>query len=184
MQRKAVKQLLTDAIGQQKIANVYMVYDKNYFNLIPLKLSEQLFLAVNEDDFILDGFRISRLRDIKKIHIKNDKCDEIVRNEGLFHSLHIPEINIESWQTEFESLREMGKNVIVEYETPDGENSDLTIGRIDRVYKSCLYIYHFDADGIWQTDPYRIPYTEVTSVTFDSRYVNVFSKYISPPPTD
>ena len=43
-------------------------------------------------------------------------------------------------------------------------------------------MYHFDADGIWENEPYCIPYTEVTSVTFRSRYVDTFSKNIPASP--
>lgn len=183
MTRKIVKELINKATRNLQVANVYMVYNENYYNLIPLKASEQLFLAINEDDFIFDGFRVSRFRDVKEIHIKSDKCDEIIRNEGLFNNLCIPEINLKNWTTVFEGLKDIGENVIVEYETAEGEDDDFTIGKIEQVYKSCVYMRYFDADGIWNNDLYRIPYNEVTSVTFDSRYINVFSKYIPQAPT-
>ena len=182
MTKNTIGQLLHEAAKQQKIANVFMKYDEHYYNLIPLKISERLFLAIKEYDFIFDGFRISRIRDVKDVRIKNDKCDEIVRSEGLFNDFDIPEIGIDSWYTVFESLQKIEKNIIVENETPEGIDDEFTIGRIFRVYKNCLYIHHFDADGIWQPEPYRIPYTNVTSVTFASRYVDVFSKYIEPVP--
>ena len=182
MTKKTIKELMDEAASNLKIANVYMSYNENYYNLIPLKASNQLFLAINEDDFIFDGFRISRFRDVKEMRIKNDKCDEIIQNEGLLNDLHIPEINLENWQTAFERLKNIGKNIIVEYETPEGKDDNFTIGKIGRVYKGCLYIYYFDADGIWETEPYRIPYSEVTSVTFDSRYINVFTKHITQAP--
>ena len=35
-----------------------------------------------------------------------------------------------------------------------------------------------DADGIWEEELYEIPYNKITSVSFDTRYVNVFSKYL------
>jgi len=180
--KKIVKELIDEATSNLQIANVYMAYDENYYNLIPVKVSNQLFLAINEDDFIFDGFRISRFRDVKEVRIKNDKCDEIVRREGLLNNLRIPEINLENWQTVFEGLKNIGENVIVEYEAAEGKNDNFTIGKIDRMYKSCMYMYYFDANGIWELDPYRIPYNEVTSVTFNSRHVNIFSKYIIPAP--
>ena len=158
-------------------------YSENYYNLIPLKASDKLFLAINEDDFIFDGFRISRFRDVTRVRIKNDKCDEILRSENLFDNLYVPEINLESWETVFEALRAIGKNIIVEYETAEGIDDNFTIGKIERVYKNCLYMYCFDANGIWEPKPYRIPYNEVTSITFDSRYISIFSKHIPEAPT-
>ena len=180
MTKKAMRQLLQEAAKQQQLINIYMKYDENYYNLIPIEISERLFWAIDEDDFIFDGFRISQIRDIKALRIKNDKCDEIVRREGLFNGLDIPAIKIDSWYTVFESLQSLERNIIVEYETPEGVDDTFTIGRVVRVCKSCIYMYHFDADGIWQPKPYRIPYTEITSVTFASRYVDIFSKYLEP----
>ena len=182
MTKKTVKQLIVEAVSHLSGANISMVYNKVAYNLIPLKTSSQLFLAINENDFIFDGFRISRFRDIQKVRININKFNEIIRGEGLFDGLSVPEINLTSWQAVFEGLKQTGKNIIVEYETAEGTNDIFTIGRIDRIYKSCLYMYHFYTDGTWEPEPYRIPYSEVTSVTFDSRYVNVFSKYLPDPP--
>jgi len=182
MTKKIIKDLINEAVKNLQVANVFMVYNENYYNLIPVKASEHLFLAIDEDDFIFDGFRISRFRDVKKVRVKNDKCDEIIKNEGLFDNLHIPEINLENWKIVFDGLKSIGKNIIVEYETAEGKHDNFTIGKIEKVYNNCLYMYRFDADGIWQPEPYRIPYTEVTSVTFNSRYINIFSKYIPAAP--
>ena len=177
-----MKALIEQAARNSNIANVFMKYNANYYNLIPVKASDQLFLAINEDDFIFDGFRVSRFRDVTKLRVKNDKCDEIIKNEGLFQNLSIPEIELENWESVFNSLQTIGKNIIVEHETPEGIDDNFAIGKIDRVYKNCFYIYHFDADGIWEKEPYRIPFQEVTSVTFESRYINVFTKYIPDAP--
>ena len=183
MTKKTVKELINKAASDLKVVNAYMIHNENYYNLIPLRASDRLFLAINEDDFIFDGFRISRFRDVEEVCIKNDKCDEIIQREGLFKDLHIPEINLESWKTVFDGLKNIGKNIMVRYETPEGQDDNITLGIIERIHGSCLYMYYFDADGIWQPELYRIPYQEVTSVTFDSRYINVFSKYISKSPT-
>ena len=179
MKKEEIKALIEQAARDSKVANVFMKYSENYYNLIPVAISDRLFLAINEDDFIFDGFRISRLRDVEKVRIKDDLCDRIIQGEGLFLTVSIPKIDLSDWKSVFESLQAIGRNVIVEYETADGVNDNFTIGKIERIYQSCLYIRHFDADGVWQSEPYRIPYTEVTSVTFDSRYVNIFSKYLS-----
>ena len=182
MTKKKIMQLISEAASDLKVANVFMVYNENYYNLILLKASEKLFLAINEDDFIFDGFRISRFRDVKELRIKDDKCDDIIRSEGLLDDFTAPEINVDNWQTVFEDLKELGNNIMIRYETPEGKDDDITLGKIDRVCKNWLYLYVFDADGIWEEEPYRIPYTEVTSVTFESRYINIFTKYISEAP--
>ena len=182
MTKKKIMQLISEAASDLKVANVFMVYNENCYHLIPLKASDRLFLAINENDFIFDGFRISRFRDVKEVHIRDRIFDDIIRREGLLDDFTAPEINVENWQTVFENLKKLGKNIIVEYETPEGKDDTFSIGKIDKVYKNWLYLYVFDADGIWDEEPYRIQYTEVTSVTFESRYVSVFTKYISGAP--
>jgi len=183
MTKRRIKEILEEAITNSNITNAYMVYSGYYYNIIPLKASNSLFMAINEDDFVFDGFCISRFRDVEKLRIKNDKCDEIIKSEGLLKNLSIPKINLECWETVFEDLKIIDENIIVQYETVEGKDDQFTIGRIKRVYKSCIYMYHFDSDGKWESELYRIPYNHVTSVTFNSRYIRIFSKYISAPNT-
>lgn len=68
--------------------------------------------------------------------------------------------------------------MLIEHESPDDKEWEYWIGRIEKVLKTKVLFLHFDADGIWQDEPYEIPFSRITSVTFDSRYVTVFSKYV------
>lgn len=179
MTRVEIKDVLERASGGKLICNIYFKYEAYYFNLIPIIFGEKLFLCANENDFTLDGYSIRRYKDIKKVKVKDDKCNEILRKEGVVVST--PEVSVESWQAVFEALKNLGKNVIVEREDLDDDNRQFVIGKIDGIYKSFVYVYHFDADGIWDDEPYKIPYNEITSVTFDSRYVEIFSKYVGEP---
>ena len=78
----------------------------------------------------------------------------------------------------FYIFTENEKNIIVEKESLNEDECEFVIGRIEKIYKKFVYVYHFDADGVWQDKPYRIPYAEITSVSFGTRYVEVFSKYL------
>ena len=80
--------------------------------------------------------------------------------------------------TVFSSLQKLGRNVIVEKGSLDEELWEFTIGKIERVCKNKVYMRGFDADGIWDEEPTEILFSNVTSVTFGSRYVEVFSKYV------
>ena len=63
-------------------------------------------------------------------------------------------------------------------ESIDDEECIFAIGRISKVTKTKVYFQHFDADGIWEEELWEIPFTEITSVSFGTRYVETFSKYI------
>lgn len=42
-------------------------------------------------------------------------------------------------------------------------------------WKTGVYIWHFDANGVWDESPTRVMYSEITNVTFSNRYVEVFA---------
>ena len=178
MTKAEIKAVINDCILHQKICNAYFRYDHYYWNLIPLKANDKLFVSVKEDDFVLNGYTIRRFKDMKKVKVKDDMCARILALEGITGTIEMPVVNIENWKTAFESLKAMGKNIIVEKESLDDGEWEFAIGRIEKIYNRFAFVRHFDADGIWQEEPYRISYSEITSITFMSRYVDVLSKYI------
>lgn len=182
MTKTKIKEIINNSISHRNLCRVFFRYDVNYRYYYPLITSDKLFLGTEEDDFILDGYSIRRYIDITKIQMKEDKCVEILKREGIDNSIQIPNIDIANWETVFISLQKYNKNIIVEKESLNEKEWIFAIGRIDRVFKKFVYLYHFDADGIWVEEPIKILYTDITSVSFDTRYVEIFSKYIDEPP--
>ena len=182
MKTDEIRAVLAACRENRALCRTYMKYDQYYRYYFILNMSERLFLGALEDDFLLDGFSVRRMRDITKVEVKDDICLEIDRREGLLDKLDAPQIDLSDWRSVFRSLEPLGRNIIVEGERPDGEDSRFAIGRIESVSGLCLYLRHFDADGAWEPEPYKIPYHEITSVTFLSRYVEIFSKYLPPLP--
>lgn len=182
MKKNEMKELVKNASSDFKLINAYFCYDANYYNLIPLTLNDKLFLAIKENDFIFDGYSIFRFKDLTKVKIKNDLCDNILIEEGLTSRIVIPSIDICNWKSVFENLKQMNVNIIIEKRATDENDYEFVIGRIDKIYKDFAYVWHFDADGVWQSHPIRIPFPEITNVTFGSRYVDTFSKYVGEPP--
>ncbi|KGK82719.1 hypothetical protein DP73_20400 [Desulfosporosinus sp. HMP52] len=182
MKKSEIKELVKSAIEGIKLINAYFRFDANYYNLIPLNSNDKLFLAIKEYDFIFDGYSVFRYKDLKKVKIKNDLCDKILQEEGLTPNIVIPNIDISSWKSVFESLRNFNRNIIVEKRAIDDKDWEFVIGRIDKTYKNFAYLWHFDANGAWEGSPLKVPFSEVTNVTFGSRYVDIFSKYINDPP--
>lgn len=178
MTKLEIKELIKSAIEPLKMCRIFFKYNYNYSYFFPLMVSDKLFLSANEDDFIIDGFSIRRFRDIKKVEFKNDKCEEIIKNEGLLDNIEVPQIDITDWHSAFSSLAKLDMNIIIEKESLDENEWEFYIGKIVKVLKTKVIFKHFDADGIWQEENYDIPYSQITSVTFASRYVNIFSKYL------
>ena len=182
MKKSEIKAIIKHSIDQRNLCRMFFRYDKNYWYYFPLISSDKLFLGAEEDDFIIDGYSIRRYVDIVKAQTRDDKSVEILQSEGIVNSIQIPNIDISNWRTVFSSLQTINKNIIVEKESLEDDECEFVIGRIDRIFKNFVYIYHFDANGIWQSEPFRIPYTEITSVSFGTRYVETFSKYLNESP--
>ena len=127
MKKSEVIELINLALKKNGMCNIFFKYNHHYSYHFPLKTSDKLFLSANEDDFIIDGFSIRRFCDIKKIEIKNDKCVEIIKSEGVLDNLLVPEINIIDWYNTFLSLSKLDINIIVEKESI--LESDFTISR-------------------------------------------------------
>jgi len=139
----------------------------------PLRVAKELFLAAVDDDFILNGFKVRRLRDIFDIQDRNGMYQTIAEQEGLT-DFEVPDVDITDWPSVFASLQRLNKHIIVEREYgPDF----FRLGIIESVAEDHLVLRHYDADGDWQ-EPAAIPYREITTVTFDDRYANAFSKYV------
>jgi hypothetical protein len=119
---------------------------------------------------------------LKSVRAKDDKCGEILKQEGVIDNVTIPLISVESWQSVFEDLQRAYENVITEIESLNDNESDFVIGRIVKSGKQFVCIRHFDADGVWDSEPRKLAYADITSVTFSSRYIRMFSKYLDEPP--
>ena len=184
MTRTEIKKTVLEALLHRRLCRFYLRFYDTYDYYYPLMMSERLFLGAEEDDFLLDGYIIRRFQDVTRAEVRTDLCETISRREGIIDSIVVPDLDLSSWQTIFESLRTQGKNIIVEKESARESERDFAIGRIERVSSHAVWMRHFDADGIWLEETWRIPFTDITSVTFDSRYVEVFSNYVGEPPVD
>lgn len=178
MKKAEMIALFQQAIRQKQLLRLFLKYDAYYTYWFPLGAGNKLFLAAKEDDFIINGFSVRRFCDIKKLEFKDDKCSEIIKAEKILDGISSPDIDLLDWHSVFLSLQKLEKNIIIEHESPDDKEWEYWIGRIEKVLKTKVLFLHFDADGIWQDEPYEIPFSRITSVTFDSRYVTVFSKYV------
>lgn len=178
MKKLEINNLINTAARTKGLCRILFKYDTDYSYLFPLLTSEKLFLSANEDDFIIDGFTVRRFCDVKNAEIKKDKFAEIIKQEGITDNIKVPEIDITDWYHVFLSLSEFKINIIIEKESTDDDECEFAIGKIIKVLKTKVIFSHFDADGIWQDKHYEIPYSQITSITFSSRYVDVFSKYV------
>lgn len=176
-----IRAALENAMEPRQMVKVTFHYSDIDRYFFPLAVGRDLFLCAEEDDFLLDGFTIRRIRDVEALEPRDGLYTEIMAGEGWLNRLAVPDVEITDWKSVFNSLQKLGRNIIVEEEHLEGD-SQFVIGWIQAVEPDHVLLLPFDADGIWEQEPWEIPYRDITSVSFDTRYINVFSKYLPPRP--
>ncbi|MBQ2285384.1 MAG: hypothetical protein II244_06935 [Clostridia bacterium] len=178
MKKSEIKERINKSVDYRQLCRVKFDYDDNTWFVFPLLTNDELFLCANEDDFILNGYSIRRFKDVVKAEYQDGKILSMIQEEKISERILEPNIDMSDWQTIFTSLKEQNKNIIVENEKVQEDDYSFVIGRIIKATKTKVVMQHFDADGIWEEELYEIPYSKIISVSFDTRYVNVFSKYL------
>ena len=155
----------------------YDLYPEQYF---PLAVSDSLFLAVTEQDFQLDGYTVRRLSDIVTAEAVRGAYLAIHKAEGSLSKLFAPPVLLDSWRSVFTSLASSGEFVIAEENAIRPSDSVFLIGKILRTGSNGAEMRCFDADGVWDGELTPISFSRITSVTFGSRYISTYAKYIKP----
>lgn len=169
--------ILHNSLGTYNLCRCYFNYDDNYWYFYVLNYSEKLLLGIEEEDFILDGFQIRKISDLKKIEVKDDICVKINEEKKLLENIKIPKIDLSSWRAVFESLKSLNILIIVENENNDKVDSFFYLGYVSKIKKSSVIFSAIDADGVWY-DNIEITYSKVTSVTFGDRYSTTWQEYL------
>lgn len=112
--------------------------------------------------------------------IKEDKCAEYSRLEGIVEQIAVPDVACESWQALFSSLP-ADQLVGVERTNTQADEADFAVGRIVKAGKKRLHMICVDSEAVWEEQTWRIRYSDMTSVVFGDRYLTVFGKYAGEP---
>lgn len=173
MKKQEKMDIISSAMINQELCRCYFTYDENYYYYYVNAVNHAFILGQEENDFLLDGYCIRKLSQLKKVEIKDDKCNEINKMLGVIDQIQMPDVDITSWQTIFNSLKVWNGFVIIE----DEINGQFTIGVIEETLKNKLRFKEFDADGIWSEENLEIPYSTITSVKWGTRYAKAWEWY-------
>jgi len=178
MKRQDKLDLIQSAIESPKMCRCYFTYDDNYYYYYPNAVNEKFLMGQEENDFLLDGYCIRKISQLKKVEIRNDKCNEINKQIGLTEQIKMPSVDISDWKSIFDSLMTLECFVIIENEI----SGEFAIGIIEKTFKNKLYFKSFDADGIWDDVGLEIPYSKITTVKWATRYADVWQKHLQQNP--
>ncbi|MBQ9081935.1 MAG: hypothetical protein IJY28_00360 [Clostridia bacterium] len=174
MKKQEKMDIIRRAMDEKVMCRCWFTYDPDYFYYYPNAVNEKFILGQEEDGFILNGYCIRKLSQLKKAELKDDKCNEINRMFGLTEQIVCPDVDITSWQSIFTSLSRMDTYIQIE----DAVNDQFLIGKVERVLRSKLLFWPFDADGVWDEEPWEIPYAQITSVQWGTRYAIGWKRYM------
>jgi len=142
-----------------------------------VKKSDNFILLQETNDFRILGYQIIPINSIKKLRFnKNDKTiNKILKAEGQLPSLK-HDIDLTDWKTIFKDIKATNLTAISECEHP--KHNYFCIGKISRVKKNSVLIKYFNAQGIVDKKNTEHKFQDITKVSFDDHYANVFSKYL------
>ncbi len=145
-----------------------------------LDISSDFILLQESDDFRVLGYQIIPIKTIKHVRYnKNDRTYErILREEGLMSEvISKHKINLTNWITITNDIKLTELTVISECEHPNLRY--FCIGALQQVNKKSISIRYFDAEGILDKKNTKHSFKNITKLSFDDHYANIFSKYLT-----
>ena len=108
----------------------------------------------------------------------DQKYHQILVEEGLLNEVQSKyEINLNDWFTLCNDIKKTGLTVTSECEHPKLQY--FCIGELKKVNKKSISIRYFDATGKLDKKNTKHLYEHITKLSFDDRYANIFSKYLT-----
>jgi len=144
-----------------------------------LGMSDKFLLIQESDEFRILGYQIFPIGTIK--HVRYNKFDKtynsILLKEGLLKEVELKhKIDLSDWASVCRSVKKTGLTIISECEHPDIQS--FCIGDIKRINKKSISIRYFNAHGIYDEENTTNDFKNITKLSFDDHYANIFSKYV------
>lgn len=149
---------------------------------VPLLVSDDLVLVAPYVDFTPDGYEVMRLRDISRVGEDGRVAfhGRIMQAEGVLDALGTPvEVPLGDFPELLAYLMEAREPVIV-----TGKNDAYLLGTIEKTGKNRLSVRYIDGEGHTDARLSRIPYEDITSVAYGTRYLHLVVQYASPVEVD
>ena len=144
-----------------------------------LKFSEDFILLQESENFRILGYQIIPIETIQKVRYnKQDKVlERILKEEGAFEKINAKyDIDLTSWETLCADIQQTGLTVISECEHPALDY--FCIGKITAISEEFVSIRNFNSCGLLDDVDTEHDFKDITKLSFDDRYANIFSKYV------
>ena len=154
-----------------------------------LGLSPELVLVYLVTDFHLEGCRVYRTRDIRKVNSGKFEAalDRIMEAEGLIDGIGISEVPpLHDMAALLSDLCERRAPAIIRCERPKGKSrreSKWQLGYVTRVGKKRCRVAAWTPFVGWHDEPESFPIRQVTCVQIESAYVDRWLRHADPCPS-
>jgi hypothetical protein len=147
-----------------------------------LAVGERLVLAHQFHNFSDEGWTVMRIEDLTEVLARDTEAffDAIFRGEGLLPRDPPFRVDLSTMAAALRSIDAAGRPLIVECETPDGDD-DFYLGRIIGVDDLHVHLRTLSILGHWE-DPDAIALPRITMLQLETPYLVTFAKYADPPP--
>lgn len=142
--------------------------------------SDDFIVLQESDNFRLLGFIVLPNSTIKEWRYNaNDAFyEKLVKLEESDAAIKVKtKVELNGWKSLFQSLKDNNKYVIVECQ--HHKIDSFVIGEIVSVKEKSVSILYFNPEAIFDKKPTKIKFKNITKITFDDRYIDVFQKYIN-----
>lgn len=178
MVRDDIQSIISNAISNQELIKLDFKKSDIDLNGIPLLISEKLCLLQVLEDFHFDGFKIIRIKDIKKVRSSEMEkfIEKILKCENRFEILNHNLSVIDNWAHILDQLKTLGFHIVIESE--DDKFEYFEIGRIISLQDKVVTFQKFDVMGKWNSQYKDIYLKNIVRVQYQNEYVEVYSRYI------
>lgn len=129
-------------------------------------------------DFILDGYKVIRTKDITEYDYASDRCKFI--NSLYMQENIVPQKPkwIEQFETFEELICQLSKNEIICSVECELSDEMFYIGKICDVNENCIKMICFDPLCKLYDEHVSICMDDITTISFENRYATVMGKYV------
>lgn len=165
------------SIEEKKLLAIKYKYYPDALFMYTIGVSSEFYFGVEEYDFELAGYQIRKFDDIDTFEAVENYSGKINEFEGLPDKvIHYP-INLNSFYDVFKYLESLNTVISIEREYYD-EDHFFLIGEIIKVTEDEVWFRDFNVNGIWNEDINIVPFDIITTIRFNSKYINTWMKYM------
>lgn len=180
-----MKKRIQKHIDKQDYVKVYICDPKGvvitHFNGFILAQNNKHIVMTTNYDFYYDGTTVIKKDDIDQImRTENEKVfQKILKKEGLkkehIHRSMQLGLQLDTYPKMFEAFQKAKIPIVIEAKY--GKDDRFIIGPVEQFDNKKVKINYFNSRGEYDLKPVTCKYKEITHITIDSPYANIFYKY-------